>query len=91
VSDQINGTPVTGGPVFQNLAGSAPRGLYAGHLSTSNYLFVDGHVKALRAPATAVPLNMWSVNKQQSACAQMVDSANGLGYVDMYYASGVRN
>lgn len=32
---------------------------FAGHLSTANYLFVDGHVKAMRPLATATPRNMW--------------------------------
>ncbi len=30
------------------------------HLQTSNWLFADGHVKAMRATATITPLNMWS-------------------------------
>ena len=33
--------------------------LYVGHLSTSNYLFADGHVKAMRPTATGTPLNLW--------------------------------
>jgi prepilin-type N-terminal cleavage/methylation domain-containing protein/prepilin-type processing-associated H-X9-DG protein len=32
---------------------------FAGHLSTANYLFADGHVKALKPTATATPFNMW--------------------------------
>jgi prepilin-type N-terminal cleavage/methylation domain-containing protein/prepilin-type processing-associated H-X9-DG protein len=32
---------------------------FAGHLSTANYLFADGHVKALRPTATGTPFNMW--------------------------------
>ena len=32
---------------------------FAGHLSTANYLFADGHVKAMRPLATATPFNMW--------------------------------
>lgn len=36
-----------------NKLGDASNGkLYAGHLSTSNYLFVDGHVKSMRPKAT---------------------------------------
>jgi prepilin-type processing-associated H-X9-DG protein len=30
-----------------------------GHLETSNYLFNDGHVKAILPTATAAPFNMW--------------------------------
>jgi prepilin-type N-terminal cleavage/methylation domain-containing protein/prepilin-type processing-associated H-X9-DG protein len=32
---------------------------FAGHMSTTNYLFGDGHVKALRPVRTTTPLNMW--------------------------------
>lgn len=32
---------------------------FGGHLGTSNYLFGDGHVKALKPLATATPVNMW--------------------------------
>ena len=34
---------------------------FTNHLTTSNYLFADGHVKALKATATGTPLNMWNV------------------------------
>lgn len=33
--------------------------LFAGHMNTSNYLFADGHVKALRPTQTASGVNMW--------------------------------
>lgn len=36
--------------------------LFAGHLGTSNYLFADGHVKAMRPLQTGTPLNMWYSN-----------------------------
>jgi prepilin-type N-terminal cleavage/methylation domain-containing protein/prepilin-type processing-associated H-X9-DG protein len=32
---------------------------FAGHLGTGNYLFADGHVKALRPTRTMSPNNMW--------------------------------
>ena len=32
------------------------------HLGMSNYLFCDGHVKALKPTATGTPLNMWNVD-----------------------------
>ncbi|HEX8550990.1 MAG TPA: DUF1559 domain-containing protein [Abditibacteriaceae bacterium] len=32
---------------------------FAGHLGTSNYLFADGHVKALKPTATMTPINMY--------------------------------
>lgn len=34
-------------------------GDFQGHLGTANYLFADGHVKALRPIATASTINMW--------------------------------
>ena len=34
---------------------------FTNHLSTSNYLFADGHVKSLRATATGTPINMWNI------------------------------
>ena len=43
------------------------RALYAGHLSTSNYLFADGHVKSLRPEATLTGgsnNNMWRRDDQ---------------------------
>jgi prepilin-type processing-associated H-X9-DG protein len=33
--------------------------LYAGHMGRSNYLFADGHVKALRPTQTNQDVNMW--------------------------------
>lgn len=37
--------------------------LFAGHLSTSNYLFADGHVKALPPSFnTLSPINMWTID-----------------------------
>lgn len=39
-------------------------GLYFnGHLGNSNFLFADGHVKAMKPPATGSPVNMWNVNQ----------------------------
>jgi prepilin-type N-terminal cleavage/methylation domain-containing protein/prepilin-type processing-associated H-X9-DG protein len=32
---------------------------FAGHTNQSNYLFADGHVKAMRPSQTAAPFNMW--------------------------------
>ena len=40
---------------------------FAGHLSTANYLFADGHVKALRPTATMAGTNMWGRFDDQSA------------------------
>lgn len=38
-------------------AGSVP--LWAGHSGMANWAFADGHVKSLKATATAIPLNLW--------------------------------
>jgi prepilin-type N-terminal cleavage/methylation domain-containing protein/prepilin-type processing-associated H-X9-DG protein len=44
--------------------------LWSGHLSTSNYLFCDGHVKSLKPTATDLTKNMWTVEE---------DAATGAG------------
>lgn len=36
--------------------------LFAGHSGASNYLFADGHVKALRPTQTASGVNMWYID-----------------------------
>ena len=42
-------------------------GLYfKGHLGNSNFLFTDGHVKALKPPATGNPINMWNIEERQN-------------------------
>lgn len=52
---------VTPNHVYQGVAGSAFSEGYGltNHLTTSNYLFCDGHVKSLKPLATVTPLNMW--------------------------------
>ena len=39
------------------------------HLGTSNYLFVDGHVKAMKPTATGTPFNMWISNNPNNVAA----------------------
>jgi len=46
----------------------ADRG-FKGHLNTVNWLFVDGHVKALKPAATGTPVNMWT-NEDESTTPQ---------------------
>lgn len=47
--------------------------LFAGHSGRSNYLFADGHVKALKPTQTFQPLNMWyRDNAPLSAAGQNV-------------------
>ena len=41
--------------------------LLQGHLGTTNFLFADGHVKALRPTATIADSNMWSVTPTSTA------------------------
>jgi prepilin-type N-terminal cleavage/methylation domain-containing protein/prepilin-type processing-associated H-X9-DG protein len=36
------------------------------HLGMSNWLFADGHVKAMKPMATIRPLNMWVINQQDT-------------------------
>jgi prepilin-type N-terminal cleavage/methylation domain-containing protein/prepilin-type processing-associated H-X9-DG protein len=36
---------------------------FTNHLATTNFLFADGHVKALKPVATATPTNMWNVSQ----------------------------
>ena len=43
--------------------------MFKGHLGNSNFLFVDGHVKALKAPATGTPINMWTIEDNVAAPA----------------------
>lgn len=54
--------------------------LFVGHLETSNYLFADGHVKALRPMATIQGANMWTranvqpINSTEQALLQMAET-----------------
>jgi prepilin-type N-terminal cleavage/methylation domain-containing protein/prepilin-type processing-associated H-X9-DG protein len=54
--------------------------MFAGHLSTSNYLFGDGHVKALRPTQTMSDINMWGAfNDTTSGGACQAQPAAFLG------------
>ncbi len=50
--------------------------LSAHHLKTSNYLFADGHVKALHPAKTLLPTNLW--NRNDNAAFSSADNANAL-------------
>lgn len=60
---------------FGNPNMPSPQGMFAGHLGTSNFLFVDGHVKSLRPMATCsaggdyttIDTNFWADFKPTSA------------------------
>jgi len=51
--------------------------LYAGHLGTSNYLFLDGHVKAMRPLATiAGKINRWNINNKAPVSPRALQKLN---------------
>ena len=49
---------------------------FPGHLQTSNYLFTDGHVKALKPTVTGTPANMWSIEEDGIGPASLTDRLN---------------
>ncbi|BCM88348.1 hypothetical protein IAD21_00179 [Abditibacteriota bacterium] len=55
--------------------------MFVGHLATMNNLFVDGHVKSLRASATMTPLNMWGRLKFNGTGAGCAGSGDPNAYV----------
>jgi prepilin-type processing-associated H-X9-DG protein len=48
---------------------------FAGHLSTSNYLFVDGHVKSLKPTMTMRGTNMWGKFNDQDTTGPCANSS----------------
>ena len=44
-----------------------------GHLGNTNYLFVDGHVKALKPLATGTPVNMWTIEDDGAGPTTLLD------------------
>lgn len=50
-------------------AGSRADTNFTNHLGTTNFLFCDGHVKALHPSQTAIPINMWDVNNNPAPAA----------------------
>lgn len=54
----------------------APRTLF-GHFSSPNFLFADGHVKSLKASATATAtINMWNYDPSVAAPAALITYVN---------------
>ncbi len=47
--------------------------VFSGHLGTVNFLFADGHVKALKPTATGSPINMWNIEENNDAFAALMD------------------
>ena len=59
-----------------NMSGSvqeAYNNLFKGHLGTTNFLFADGHVKALKPIATGTPVNMWTIEDDQVGPQSLLD------------------
>jgi prepilin-type N-terminal cleavage/methylation domain-containing protein/prepilin-type processing-associated H-X9-DG protein len=54
--DEVGGWPDWNTAGNQN---NVRTGTFGGHLGTGNFLFADGHVKAMRLQQTGSPLNMW--------------------------------
>jgi prepilin-type N-terminal cleavage/methylation domain-containing protein/prepilin-type processing-associated H-X9-DG protein len=52
------------------------------HLGVSNWLFVDGHVKATKHSVTAVPVNMWTVEEEPAGTAPPAQLVTNLGWAD---------
>jgi prepilin-type N-terminal cleavage/methylation domain-containing protein/prepilin-type processing-associated H-X9-DG protein len=48
---------------------------FLGHLGTTNMLFVDSHVKAMKPTATGTPINMYSMNNASSGTATTTEPA----------------
>jgi prepilin-type N-terminal cleavage/methylation domain-containing protein/prepilin-type processing-associated H-X9-DG protein len=57
-------------------AGGAP-GVFPGHLGTVNFLFADGHVKALKPSATGNSANMWTIEEDVAAPTSLMERLNG--------------
>lgn len=49
-----------------NQAGNARTDLFAGHTGRSNWLFADGHVKALRPTQTCLDMDAWDLNSSNA-------------------------
>ena len=56
--------------------------LWAGHLGTGNYLFADGHAKALRPLQTIQGVNMWYRNNQPFSNNVPYTGVNSLTYAN---------
>lgn len=61
LTETAGGYPGAGWPDWTSASkwGELAGSNFKGHLGTGNYLFADGHVKALKPIATMTPFNMW--------------------------------
>ncbi|RYG75501.1 DUF1559 domain-containing protein [bacterium] len=50
---------------------------FTGHMQTSNFLFCDGHVKAMKPIATGRPVNMWTTEEDGAAPDGLMGYLNG--------------
>ena len=50
--------------------------MFKGHLQTVNFLFADGHVKALTPTATGSPINMWNIEETGDADPDLMTTLN---------------
>ena len=50
--------------------------MFKGHLQTANFLFADGHVKALKPIATGSPINMWNIEETGDADPNLMIALN---------------
>jgi prepilin-type N-terminal cleavage/methylation domain-containing protein/prepilin-type processing-associated H-X9-DG protein len=62
---------------FANSAQPQNMYMWAGHFGRSNYLFVDGHAKALRPLQTGTPVNLWP--KEEAAKQDAATNPNAAG------------
>ena len=75
-----NGYPDLISNTFDEVISSTDhRGPWSGHMRTSNYLFVDGHVKALTPIATAFPLDMWGWDTNNTTGGPIAGYSNPSG------------
>ena len=57
-----------------------PTGTFQNHLTTTNFLFADGHVKSLKPTATGTPYNMW-INSNPTGAPAPTNNATSIGSV----------
>ena len=63
-------------PVNVVPAANFPNYLFSGHLGQINFLFADGHVKAMKPAATGSPTNMWNIEEDNDAFPALMTRLN---------------
>ncbi len=74
----VVGENVGRGEASFNVASNAANDLMLGHLGTTNFLFGDGHGKAMRPIQTGTPYNMWIISNPTRAAAPRGTGTQGL-------------